>query len=311
MSNITKKDTASGLTFAFWLNFCFAIIEVTGGILTNSTAILADALHDGIDTFGIGLAVLLEKFAQKKSNNTFTYGYKRFSLLSSLIISILLLVWVIFMAIQAIQSFFSTKEIHSLGMLWLAILGFFANGLAFLKIKNGNIQEHHHHKHLEHNQNEKAVMLHLLEDTLWRIAVLIGAILIYFTGWNAIDGILTLWLSIYIGYNAILNLITSSRLFLQAIPENIHLEELEKMLTEIEGVKQVHDLHIWSMDGTFHIASLHLVYHNNANPQLIYKSATKLLKKYHIDHPTIQMECEIQEYTTPICMHQVERLEQK
>lgn len=92
MSNITKKDTASGLTFAFWLNFCFAIIEVTGGILTNSTAILADALHDGIDTFGIGLAVLLEKFAQKKSNNTFTYGYKRFSLLSSLIISILLLV---------------------------------------------------------------------------------------------------------------------------------------------------------------------------------------------------------------------------
>lgn len=83
------------------------------------------------------------------------------------------------------------------------------------------------------------------------------------------------------------------------------------MLTEIEGVKQVHDLHIWSMDGTFHIASLHLVYHNDANPQLIYKSATKLLKKYHIDHPTIQMECEIQEYTTPICMHQVERLEQR
>lgn len=175
MSNTNhKKDSTSGLTFAFWLNFCFAIIEVVGGFLTNSTAILADALHDSIDTFGIGLAVILEKIAQKKSNNTFTYGYKRFSLLSSLIISILLLVGVVFMATQAIQSFFHPKEVHGLGMLGLAILGFLVNGFAFLKIKNGNEQDNgHHHKHHEHNQNEKAVMLHLLEDTLGRIAVLI------------------------------------------------------------------------------------------------------------------------------------------
>lgn len=134
--------------------------------------------------------------------------------------------------------------------------------------------------------------------------------MIYITGRNAIDGILTLGLSIYIGYNAILNLITSSRLFLQAIPENVHVEELEKKLIEIQGVKHVHDFHIWSMDGIFNIASLHLIYHKQADPQFIYKSATKLLKKYNIDHPTIQMESESQEYTMPICLHQIERTEE-
>lgn len=301
------KDSASALTFAFWLNFSFAIIELIGGILTNSTAILADALHDGIDTFGIGLAVILEKIAQKKSNHIFTYGYKRFSLLSSLIISVLLLIGVIFMAIQAINSFFAPKEIHSLGMLGLAILWFLINGFSFLKIKNRNLNIENSSKNIQHNQNEKAVMLHLLEDTLWWIAVLIGAVLIYFTKRNFIDGILTLGLSIYIGYNAFLNFLTSSRLFLQAIPDTIHFEELEKKLTEIDGVLHIHDLHIWSMDGIFNIASLHIVYQPEKDLQHIYQSALEILKKYNINHPTIQMEAKNQGYTMPVCHHQYER----
>lgn len=135
--------------------------------MTNSTAILADALHDGIDTLGIGLAVILEKIAHKKSNNTFTYGYKRFSLLSSLIVAVLLLIGVVFMSIHAIESFFVEKVIHTRGMLGLAVLGFLVNGFAFYRIKYGSISpDAHHHKEQEHNQNEKAVMLHLLEDTL-------------------------------------------------------------------------------------------------------------------------------------------------
>lgn len=295
------SDNKNGLTLAFWLNLIFAVIEVVGGIVTNSTAIIADAFHDFIDATAIGIAVLFEKISGKKRSSNFSYGYKRFSLLSALGLSLFLLVGAVFMIKSGIESFIQPKEVNSIGMLWLAVLGVSINGFAFLKIKNGN-GEHHHHAHSHsrghsHNHNSKAVMLHLLEDVLGWVAVLIGAIVIYFTRWNWIDGILTIGIAAFISYNATKNLIGTLKVMLQAVPENVNIEKLTAELNGIEGVVNIHDFHIWSLDGNYNVASLHAVLESkdNGSENKIYKTISELFNKYNIQHPTVQMETNTQD----------------
>ncbi len=295
------SDNKNGLTLAFWLNLIFAVIEVVGGIVTNSTAIIADAFHDFIDATAIGIAVLFEKISEKKRSSNFSYGYKRFSLLSALGLSLFLLIGAVFMIKSGIESFIQPKEVNSIGMLWLAVLGVSINGFAFLRIKNGN-REHHHHAHNHshghsHNHNSKAIMLHLLEDVLGWVAVLIGAIVIYFTGWNWIDGLLAIAIAAFISYNATKNLIGTLKVMLQAVPENVNIENLTTELNKIEGVVNIHDFHIWSLDGNYNVASLHAVLEgkDNGSENKIYKTVSELFNKYNIQHPTVQMETNTQD----------------
>lgn len=289
------KTDKNGLTLAFWLNLLFAIIEVVGGIFTNSTAIIADAFHDFMDAIAIGVAVLFEKISGKKRSSNFSYGYKRFSLLSALGLSLFLLIGAVFMIISGIESFIQPKEVNSVGMLWLAVLGVSINGFAFLRIKNGNGEHHHHHAHSHshgHSHNSKAIMLHLLEDVLGWIAVLIGAIVIYFTGWYWIDGVLTIAIAAFISYNATKNLIGTLKIMLQAVPENVNIKNLTTELNKIEGIVNIHDFHIWSLDGNYNVASLHAVVENSDKnwENDIHTAIVQLMEKHHIQHPTIQFE---------------------
>ncbi len=289
------SNTKNGLTLAFWLNLLFAVIEVVGGIFTNSTAIIADAFHDFIDAIAIGIAVLFEKISGKKRSSNYSYGYKRFSLLSALGLSLFLLIGAVFMIKSGIESFIQPKEVNSVGMLWLAVLGVSINGFAFLRIKNGNGEHHHHHHHAHghsHNHNSKAIMLHLLEDVLGWVAVLIGAVVIYFTGWNWIDGLLTLAIAAFISYNATKNLMGTLKIMLQAVPEHVNMENLTTELNNIDGVVDIHDFHIWSLDGNYNVASLHAVLDStdNSSENKVYTTILERLNQYNIQHPTVQIE---------------------
>lgn len=294
-----SKDKA--LSLAFWLNLMFSIVEVVGGILTNSTAIIADAFHDFMDAGAIGLAILIEKISGKKRSEKFSYGYKRFSLLSALALSIFLLVGSVTMIIAGYHSFVSEKEIHSVGMLGLAILGLTVNGFAFLRIKKGGGHHSRQHSHGGHNHNSQSIMLHLLEDVLGWAAVLIGAVIIYFTGWNWIDGVLTIGISLFISYNAIKNLHKTVQVMLQSVPENVNIKQLTKELNQIEGVTNIHDVHVWSLDGSYNVGSVHAVATNLIieSEQHIMKRIIKIMRKHNIQHPTVQIEtstnsCELQ-----------------
>lgn len=280
----------SGISLAFWLNLLFSIIEIIGGFFTNSTAIIADAFHDFTDAVAIGIAVLLEKLSGKKRTSKFSYGYKRFSLLSALGMSLFLLVGAIVMCIGAYQSLIQPEPVNSTGMLWLAALGIGINGLAFLRIKNGH-HHHHHHNH-SHNHNSKAIMLHLLEDVLGWVAVLIGAAIIYFTGWYWIDGVLALAIAVFIGYNATRNLIGTMKILLQSVPETVNIEKLSSELHHIDGVQNIHDFHVWSIDGSYNIGSLHAVVNiiDGRRVDDILLSILQVMEKYKIQHPTIQIE---------------------
>lgn len=293
-----SQSNRSALSLAFWLNLLFSIVEVIGGILTNSTAIVADAIHDFMDAMAIGTAVWVEKISAKQRTHSFSYGYKRFSMLSALLMSVFLLFGAILMIYNAVLSFINPKEVHSIGMLWLAVLGIAVNGFAFLRIKGGGGHHHAHHHghghhhHQDHNHNTRAIMLHLLEDVLGWVAVLIGAVVIYFTNWYWIDGILAIAIALFIVYNATRNILSTMRVLLQSVPAHMDTEDLVRQISEVEGVKNVHDFHVWSLDGNYNVGSVHVVitHEKRGLENEILLAVLKVFENNQIHHPTVQIE---------------------
>jgi cobalt-zinc-cadmium efflux system protein len=282
-----------GLNTAFWLNAGFTIIELAGGVFTNSTAILTDAVHDFGDTLAIGLGIWFEKISGRKRTETYSYGYKRFSLLSALILSVFLLGGSLVMLIESFSKLFEAQEVNSVGMLWLAVLGIAANGLAFLKIKNGHHHHHHHGSHdHDHSHNSKAIMLHLLEDILGWVAVLIGAIVIYFTKWYWIDPLLSILIAGFIISRAVPNLVNTLKIFLQSVPEHLNIPFIKEEIMKIKGISSLHDLHAWTLDGSYNVMTLHIVIEDAAltAQHHIQNEVESILLANKVHHPTLQLE---------------------
>jgi len=283
----------SNLKVAFFLNLTFTIIEFIGGVLTNSMAILADAIHDLGDTFAIGSSLFLENYAQKGRSKTFSFGYKRFSPLSALINSIILLVGSIIIVYESVPRLLNPEPVASEGMLYLAILGVLMNGAAVLRLKKGG-----------NSINQRTVMLHLMEDALGWVAVLIGSIVMLFADIPIIDPILSLGIALYILWNAFKNLRKVLHIFLQGTPRNVDLEEVKKDLLKLEHVQDIHDTHVWTMDGSYNILTFHLVIRENkklSELAELRKQVIDMLKNHHIDHTTVQFEvpgevCELEEH---------------
>lgn len=276
------SDRRGGLALAFWLNAGFCIVELVGGILTNSTAILTDAIHDFGDTLAIGAGILLEKQAAKPRSKRFSYGYKRFSLLSALVLSLILAIGSVVMLVKAIWVLQDPQPVNSTGMLGLAVLGIAVNGAAFLNLR----------KEKAHSHNSKAIMLHLLEDVLGWAAVLIGAVVIRFTGWYIVDPLLSIAIACYILFNAGRNLIDTLKILLQSVPDDVDTALLTSELKHIDGVSDVHDLHIWSLDVQYTVGTLHVVVEETRweSCGTIMTEAVSILKRHGIQHPTIQLE---------------------
>ncbi len=293
--NAKNSTKTNALNLAFWLNLIFSVIELIGGILTNSTAIITDALHDFTDAMAIGMAVFLEKFSTKPATDKFTFGYQRFSLLSALTMSAFLFGGSLFMIITAIQSFASSKIVHSEGMLALAVLGIVVNGLAFFNIKNSDHSHQHAHTHSHgdnhqnsNNQNSKAIMLHLLEDLLGWVAVLIGAGVIYVTNWYWIDGALAICIALFIGFNALKNFIESMKILLMATPDNIDLTKLKAEIINLEQINEIKQLRVWSLDGNTNIASVQLVTTEHIDNAQLLITIQQIFAEFSLNDVTIQ-----------------------
>ena len=285
--------STKNLAVAFWLNLSFSIIELIGGLYTNSMAIISDAVHDIGDAAGIGSAFFFEKLSAKSRDKNFSYGYKRFSTLSALITSIILIVGALWIVVEAIPRLFNPEQVNSTGMLGLAILGIAFNGFAVFKL-GGN----------QNSLNQKAVRLHLVEDLLGWIAVLVGSIFIYFFNWLILDPILSLAIALYISINAFKNLKSVSGIFLQGIPENINLKNIEQEILSLEEVTEVHDFHLWSMDGEYNILTLHAVVDESKTVEEL-KSIKQMIKeiatKNHIQHITLEFESSAEDCALEDC----------
>ena len=269
--------TEKNILLAFILNISFSLIELIGGFFTNSVAIISDALHDFSDAISIGISYFLERKSKQKPDNHYTFGYTRYSVLGATITNTILIIGSILVIYHAIVKLFNPVEVNYDGMIILALLGVLINFLAVYFTKGG------------HSLNQKAVNLHMLEDVFGWLIVLIGAFIIKFTKINMIDSILSIIVAIFILIHALKSFKEILDLILQKTPDWINIDNLKKHLKDIEGIINVHHIHIWSMDGINNYITMHVVSNSNDLEKLKMKIKEEL-KEFKINHSTIEFE---------------------
>ena len=232
---------------AFILNLTFSIFEVIGGIFTNSVAIMSDSIHDLGDAISIGISYFLEKKSKKHADKKYTYGYVRYSVLGGVITTTILLVGSILVIIGAVKRLFNPVEVDYSGMIIFAVAGVILNFVAAYVTREGN------------SINQKSVNLHMLEDVLGWVVVLIGAIIMRFTDIKILDSIMSIGVALFILIHSLENLKKVLDLFLEKTPEDVDIDELKKHLLKIKGVDDIHHIHVWSIDGYNNYATMHIV----------------------------------------------------
>ncbi len=276
-----QPESTSNISFAFFLNLFFAIFEFVGGILTNSVAILSDSIHDFGDSLSLGVAYYLQKKSNRKSDNYYTYGYKRFSLLGSIFISTVLALSSVFIIMESVKRIIQPEQANATGMFFLAIIGVVVNGAAVFRLKKGK------------SLNEKAVKIHLMEDVLGWIAVLLASILMNFVDIPLIDPILSIGITLWVLFNVYKNLSQTLKIMLQEVPENVNLQSLKQEILNLPDIESIHDFHLWSLDGESHILTLHVVVNQECKIEktsYLKKEIRLLGEKHNIGHITIEFE---------------------
>ncbi|QCX39205.1 cation transporter [Aureibaculum algae] len=273
---------------AFFLNLSFTIIEFIGGIYTNSLAITSDALHDLGDSFSLGLSWYFQKLSNKKATKKYSYGYRRFSLLGAIINSIVLVVGSIFIIREAIYGIIDPQQADANGMMWLAILGVIVNGAAVFKLQQGK------------SLNERVVSLHLLEDVLGWVAVLIASIVMQFWDVPILDPILSLLIALFILFNVYKNVKDALLVILQGTPRDLSLEAVREKLKMLPEITEIHDCHIWSLDGEYNLCTVHLSLNNDlltlVETTAIKKKVRKLLHdEFDLEHITLEFDSSIED----------------
>ena len=261
---------------AFLLNLLFSVFELVGGLFIGSVAILSDALHDFGDAASIGISWRLERKSMKAPDARHTYGYGRYSVLGGLLTTVILLCGSVMVVISAIHRLWNPTTIYYDGMILFALVGVVVNFLAAWFTREGD------------SINQKAVNLHMLEDVLGWAVVLVGAIIMRFTDFWYLDPILSIAVAVFIFISALGQLKQIGQLFLMQTPTEISTEELMHHLLQIEGVEDIHHLHIWSLDGRNHSATMHVV--AVGDHHAIKEAIRDELSEHGIGHATLELE---------------------
>ncbi len=275
--------SASGnMGVAFFLNLTFALIELVGGFLTNSLAILSDGFHDLGDCFAIGIAWFLEKKSLKGTSKDFSYGYRRLSVMAALITGMILVSGSILIIWGAVPRLFNPVQPEVPGMIALACLGLFVNGFSAWKMSKG------------HSLNERMILVHLLEDVAGWAAILIGALVMAVYPIPILDPIMAIAVALWVLWNAFRNLRETVFVFLQATPRQFELSAVESSIRQFEQVSDIHHTHVWSIDGEHHILTAHVIVKAQVDSQQAHalKAQIKkhLFQEFHIQEATLEIE---------------------
>ncbi len=273
------------LLFSIILNIVITVAQLIGGVISGSLALISDAIHNFSDVVSLIIsygANLLTR--RKKQTKAYTFGYKRAEMIAAFFNAATLIVIAVFLGIEAIKRFSEVHEIKSGLVIWLAILGIFANGLSVLLLKND----------AKHNLNMKSAYLHLLSDMLTSVAVLIGGLLMKYYQIYWIDAILTLVISIYLIYMSWDILKDSLKILMLFSPSHIKIEELVEEVQKVSGVKNIHHIHIWQLNDHECHFEAHLEFESDiklSEFDLVCEVVEKLLfEKFHIQHSNLQPE---------------------
>ena len=272
---------------AFVLNLIFAVFEFIGGTVTGSVAIISDSVHDFGDSVSIGISYILEGKSKKEPDDKYTFGYGRYSILGSLIMTVILIVGSVFVIIHASDRIIHPVEIDYNGMILFAVFGVGVNLVASIATRGDG------------SLNQKAVSLHMFEDVLGWGAVLLGAILMKFTDITYIDPIISIGIAIFLLVHAFKHFKEICDIFFEKTPHGIDVAELKHHLKEINGVLDVHHLHVRTLDGVNHIATLHIV--TSSDPATVKKTVKEELEEHGISHTTVEIETPEEECADVIC----------
>ena len=231
---------------AFFLNLSFAIVEFVAGGVFGSSAVLADSVHDLGDAVAIGVSAVLETISNREEDSRYTLGYKRFSLLGALVTAVILMTGSVFVILENLTKLFHPQPVNNEGIFWLGIIAVTINVLASLVVRKGK------------TKNESILSLHFLEDTLGWVAVILMAIVLRFTDWYILDPLLSLVISFFILSKAIPRFWSTLKIFLDAVPEGVDIEQVKSDLEQLEHVSSVNQLNLWTMDGLEKNAIIHV-----------------------------------------------------
>ncbi|MFC1743138.1 cation diffusion facilitator family transporter [Candidatus Riflebacteria bacterium] len=280
-----KEKPIKALFIALGITSAFLMVEIIGGYLSNSLALLADAGHMFTDVFSLGMAILAWRIAQRPRSKRKTFGYQRTETLGAFLNTISLFAICGFIVYESIHRLNQPREISSGLMITISVLGLIANILSAMVLFES----------AEKNMNVHGAYLHVIADALGSIAAIIAGTVIHFTGWTSIDPLVSLIITGIILYGSIKLFSKSSNLLLQGIPEGLDFNEIRESLKSLTFVKHVHDLHIWGMGQNEHILTVHLEVESQSIDEkkwLEYLSTVNktLQAQFGIEHSTIQIE---------------------
>ena len=264
------------ILIAFVLNVLFAAFEFIGGFYTGSITIVSDAVHDLGDAASIGISYILEKKSKKEPDENYTYGYARYSVVGGALTTVTLFFSSLVVIINAVKRIINPTEIDYNGMIVIGFIGIVTNLAAAYFTHDGK------------SLNQKAVNLHMLEDVLGWVAVLCGAIIMRFTDLAVIDPLMSIGVAIFIVVRCTKNLKIIIDIFLDKTPCGINVVEIREKLMEIDGVTDVHHIHLRSIDEQSTCATLHIV--TCSDMHSIKETAREVLGNLGITHSTIETE---------------------
>lgn len=274
-------STPKSIRAAFFLNAGFTLVEIAGGLLTNSTAILADAVHDLGDSFALAQAWYFERLAGRGRQGAYTYGYRRFSLLGGLVMTVFLLASSLFVLARAVPRLTRPGQANARGMIVLAVVGVAVNALAMRRLGR------------ETGISARTVALHLLEDVLGWVAVLIVAVVLLFRDVPVLDPLLAILITLYVLGRGVRNLRSIVPIFLEAAPKGTDLDAISAGIGKIDHVRVVHHVHVWSLDGEHNVLSAHLVVDRDLAPEeyrRVKDDVRRVVGGFGLFHSTVEIE---------------------
>ncbi len=280
-AHVGKLTSLSGIfIFSIVLNLLFVVVEAVVGLLEHSLSLLSDAGHNLSDVFSLVLVLVAFQLAKIHANKNFTYGYKKSTVLISLLNAIILLVAVGAIIVESIHKFYEPVDVNGVAISWTAGVGILINGLTALLLMKGQ----------KNDLNVRGAFLHMVADTLVSVGVVVSGIIIAFTGWSIIDPIVSLIIAFVILVSTWNLLSDSLRLSLDGMPEGITLEQVEHLLKDHEHVVDVHHMHIWAISTTDNAMTAHIVVDSLEEMEHVKEDLKHHLEEIGIAHATLETE---------------------
>ena len=274
--------TKHAVWLAFFLNLSYAIVEFIAGGVFGSSAVLADSVHDLGDAIAIGVSAFLETISNREEDSHYTLGYKRFSLLGALVTAVILMTGSVLVILENITKLFHPQPVNDEGILWLGIIAVSINVLASLVVRKGK------------TKNESILSLHFLEDTLGWVAVILMAIVLRFTDWYILDPLLSLVISFFILSKAIPRFWSTLKIFLDAVPEGVDIQQVKSDLEQLDHVASINQLNLWTMDGLEKNAIVHVCLKKVEHMEVCKEAIRAMLKDYGFQNITIEVDADLE-----------------